>query len=63
MTNMAFLRVYVLVGVPCDPMGVLPDSSLKMNEPGQFLLHPDDLYGLWKTEAPNRWLVTLFYDG
>lgn len=58
---MVFSRVCILAGVPCDPMGVLQDSSLKMNGPGQFLLHPDDLHGLCKREAPNRWLVAFFY--
>jgi len=60
-SNMVY-TVYVPGGAPQVLMGVLmTGSSRKMYGPGPAdLLHPNDLHGLPKKEAPDRCVVTFF---
>jgi hypothetical protein len=49
---------YLLTRTPCPSLGVIADSPWFRMGLVQLLLHPDDLHGLLKREAPNRRVVT-----
>jgi len=56
-----YIWVYLLAGAPCPSLGAIVATPLVLHGPGSVLLHPDDLHGLPKREAPDRCVVTFLY--